>query len=286
VVDRWAAWLERDVLRVTGPESGTFLQGQLSQDVERLVAGTTAWSWVLAPTGKVDALVRVTRVDTDTWLLDTDSGWAPSVVARLERFKLRTKVEFEALDWRVLAVRGAGWDPTTWDGSIAVEPWPQTPGWDIFDPSSPAVDKIEDSTPLVGADEVQVARIRSLVPAMGADLTSSTIPEETGLVDRTVSFEKGCYTGQELVARIDSRGGHVARRLRFLQLSGPCESGVALVDGDREAGVVTSVGHSSLSGWEDLGWVGLGYLKRGFDPPLSLTAGNGGPGVEVPTDTR
>jgi tRNA-modifying protein YgfZ len=286
VVDHWGAWLARDVVRVTGSESGAFLQGQLSQDIARIAPEASSWSWVLAPTGKVDALLRITRMSDDTWILDTDAGWGAGVVARLERFKLRTKVQFEALDWRVLAVRGSGWDPGGLGGSIAVEPWPGIAGWDVFSPPAAAVETIEDSAPLLGDEEVEVARIRSLIPAMGSELTSSTIPEETGLVDMTVSFDKGCYTGQELVARIDSRGGHVARRLRFLQLSAPCEPGTALFDGDREAGVVTSVAHSSRSGWADLGWVGLGYVRRGFDPPLSLLAGTAGPTVEVPADPR
>ncbi len=91
--DRYAVWLDRDVIGATGPEAGTFLQGQLSQDVLALPDRGTAWSWLLAPTGKVEALVRVTRLADDDWLLDTDLGWGQPVIERLNRFKLRTKVE-------------------------------------------------------------------------------------------------------------------------------------------------------------------------------------------------
>ena len=73
--------------------------------------------------------------------------------------------------------------------------------------------------PLVSLEAYQAVRIEAGVPAMGAELTDRTIPAETGIIDRTVSFTKGCYTGQELVARIDSRGGHVPRHLRGLVLS-------------------------------------------------------------------
>ena len=69
------------------------------------------------------------------------------------------------------------------------------------------------------AEEYQVKRIRSRWPAMGRELTEKTIPAEiAGLVEMSVSFTKGCYTGQELVARIDSRGGNVPRPLRFLEI--------------------------------------------------------------------
>lgn len=74
--DRYAAWLDRDVVAVTGPDAGSFLQGQISQDVLALDGDKdTVWSWVLSPMGKVDALVRVTRLSPDSWLLDTDGGW-------------------------------------------------------------------------------------------------------------------------------------------------------------------------------------------------------------------
>ena len=72
---------------------------------------------------------------------------------------------------------------------------------------------------MVGPGEVEVARILAGIPALGAELSERTIPAETGLVTMTVSFEKGCYTGQELVARIDSRGSNVARHIRHLRFS-------------------------------------------------------------------
>lgn len=75
MADRYAVGLDRDVVGATGPEAASFLQGQLSQDVLALSDGGSAWSWLLAPTGKVDALVRVTRLGADDWLLDTDAGW-------------------------------------------------------------------------------------------------------------------------------------------------------------------------------------------------------------------
>jgi folate-binding protein YgfZ len=275
VPDRYVSWLPRQVVRAVGPEAGTFLQGQLSQDVLALADGGSAWSWVLAPTGKVDALVRVTRITGDDWLLDTDEGWGDALIARLSRFKLRTKVSIEALSWRVLGLRftgDAGADrqadtvelPSMWPGLEGIDrlgPSPEPPaGWH-----------------LASAEEYERRRITAGLPRMGAELTDKTVPGETGLIDLTVSFTKGCYTGQELVARIDSRGGHVPRHLRRMTSTGQLMPGAELTGPDgKVAGTVTSAAPAPEGGW-----VGLGYVRRGVDPPATLRAGSGGCEVEI-----
>ena len=78
----------RDVIEVDGPDAGTYLQGQISQDVLALEVGASAWSFVLAPQGKVDAWFRVTRTSEQSYLLDLDAGFGEAVLARLQRFKL------------------------------------------------------------------------------------------------------------------------------------------------------------------------------------------------------
>ena len=106
-------------------------------------------------------------------------------------------------------------------------------------------------------------RVAAGFPAMGKELDDKTIPSETGLVDQAVSFTKGCYTGQELSARIDSRGGNVPRRLRRLELSGPVPEGAAVEVGGKERGRVTSVSAD--------GAVALAYLARDVEPPADAT---------------
>ncbi len=86
--------IRRDVVLAEGPDAAAFLQGQLSQDVERLPVGAAAWSFVLQPQGKVDAWFRVHRTGDETFELDVDEGWGEALVTRLERFKLRTRCEF------------------------------------------------------------------------------------------------------------------------------------------------------------------------------------------------
>jgi tRNA-modifying protein YgfZ len=271
VAEPYAVWLERDVVAATGAEAAVFLQGQLSQDVLALGDDASSWSWVLSPTGKVDALVRVTRLAEDHWLLDTDAGWGQPLLTRLNRFKLRTKVELAARPWQVLGLRGGQVEVA--GQHVVVDAWPHVDGVDLLGDRLP----VPEHWRIMGAEEYEAVRIAAGVPKMGAELTEKTIPAETGLIDQTVSFTKGCYTGQELVARIDSRGGHVPRHLRGLLPAAPIEAGAELVDSaGRTAGTVTSAAPSPSGDW-----VGLGYVRRGVDIGARLWAGPGGPEVAV-----
>jgi folate-binding protein YgfZ len=234
-----AHWVPRDVVRVVGTDAASFLQGQLSQDVAALGEGGSAWSFLLQPTGKVAALVRVVRLADNEFVLDTDAGWGEAVIDRLNRFKLRVRVEIEALPWRCLAVRGV-----SVEGAVPAF----GEGADLLgeDPAVPEGARLGDLA------DYERLRIVHTWPAMGSELTERTIPAETGIVDRTVSFTKGCYTGQELVARIDSRGGHVPRHLRTLRVEQGAEVGDPVVVDGREVGTLTSVA----------GTVALAYVHR------------------------
>ena len=272
-----AVVLARDVVRVAGPDAVSFLQGQLSQDVVATAVGDSAFSLLLAPQGKVDAFVRLTRTADDEVVLDTDAGWGQAVMDRLGRFKLRVRCEIALLDWRVLAVRG--------DASASVAPpgpgaWrvvPETPGVPGFDLLGPDVEAPEGAL-LVDADAYEALRIEAGVPRMGAELDESTIPESAGMVERSVSFTKGCYTGQELVARIDSRGGNVPRRLRGVVVATNVVPpvGAEVVAGAKVVGALTSVGESL----ERRAPVALAYVQRGVEPPAEVTLR--WPGAEVP----
>jgi folate-binding protein YgfZ len=238
VREPFAAWIERDVVRAGGPETVTFLQGQLSQDVESLAVGASAWSLLLQPSGKVDSWLRVTREDDDVMVLDVDGGWGDALIKRLERFKLRTKCELERLDgWRCLAVRGVGPDEPAAPTALSIE-WPGTPGYDLLGPEIELPGDVE----LADLGTYERARIEAGVPALGRELTDATIPVEAGqwLVDASVSFTKGCFTGQELVARIDSRGGNAPRPIRGLRIQGIAnERDEIAVDG-KSIGTITS----------------------------------------------
>jgi folate-binding protein YgfZ len=251
-----AFFLDRDVIRARGTEALSYLQGQLSQDLFALADGQSSWSWLLAPNGKVDALLRVTRLDADEWLLDTDAGYGEAVRARLDRFKLRTKVEFSTDGATV--VRFSGPAPDGLDAIATIpSPWPGLDATDVIT-SGPV-----DAAP---AAEYERLRIAAGIPRMGAEFDERTIPAESGLIDLTVSFTKGCYTGQELVARVDSRGGNAPRHLTRLHSSGELATGSDLLDdGGATAGKVTSA-----AALDDGGWVALGFVKRGIEPDRVL----------------
>lgn len=265
-----AAPLDRDVVLASGPDVIAFLQGQLSQDVTALSVGGSAWSFLLQPQGKVDAWLRLTKLAEDRILLDVHGGFGPAVITRLERFKLRTKVEFEPRSWKALAVRGPGAAalraPTEQEEGdaavVASAGWRGVEGVDIIGPADAVV--VPDGAEPVTADELNALRIALGVPQMGAELTESTIPAEAGqwVIDASVSFTKGCFTGQELVARIDSRGGNVPRRIRGVVIGdgSVVPVGAALAIGDKDAGTITS----SAAG------VALASVPRSVEPPAAV----------------
>ena len=271
----------RDAVRVAGPDAIAYLQGQLSQDIEALAVGSSARSFVLQPAGKVDAWVRVTRMGDDEVVLDVDGGHGEALIARLRRFLLRTKADVDPLAWRTVALRGPGAAaraPAADEGVVVVPAgWPGVDGVDLLGGS------VEPPAGVPEADASSYAslRIRSGVPLMGAELTDATIPAEAGqwVIDASVSFVKGCFTGQELVARIDSRGGHVPRHLRGLVAGTgdvPPVGAAVVVDG-ADVGTVTSA--APAAGIDRP--VALACVRRGVTPPAAADVRGGDAALPV-----
>jgi len=208
----------RDVVRVAGPDTWTFLQSLLSQDLDGMLEGERRSTLLLTPHGKVDVLASITR-DGDDAVLETEPGWGERLVASLTRFKIRTKVEFAV-----------------------------------------SVAEVVDAATF--ADE-EAVRIAAGVPRLGADLDDSVIPQEAFLELDAVSFTKGCFIGQELVCRIDSRG-HVNRFLRHIVPNDPSVTlpvGGEVTVGDKVVGTITS----SAPG------IALAFVRREVDPPAPAT---------------
>lgn len=258
----------RGVVRVTGSEAAAYLQGQVSQDVDAIPADGNAWSLVLDPNGKLVAWFRIWRTD-DGFLLDVDPRALDGLVSRLERFRLRTDVAF--------AVE-TGWSmESVVDGTVGHGDWTTSFPWPGFVCAHRLVAAATD--PVVD-DGYEEARIRAAVPVVGVDLGDDTIPAEGGqsFIDLSVSFTKGCYTGQELVARIDSRGGNVPRPLRVIETidgSAPAVGAPVELDG-RELGTLTSVA----------GPVGLGRILRKADIGAVVTVGGVDARVVAPAGSR
>jgi tRNA-modifying protein YgfZ len=298
----------RDVVAVRGVDASAYLQGQLSQDVDAVAVGESADSLLLEPDGKLTALLRLTRTDGSGFVLDVDGGYGDAVMARLRRFLLRSKVELERLPWRCLSLRGTG-VPDLATGLLALRErgvlalafeWNGWAGIDLLGPAGVVLGPDGAAFPSgvtpCGLAAVEACRIVSGIPAMGAELTGKTIAAEAGLVQRTVSFTKGCYTGQELVARIDARGSKVPRRLVGIvggavgaeaadagDRSSPLSPGMTLHAGEAPAGDRATddkvVGTVTSAAWspETDSWVALGYLHRSVAAPgaVRVRAGDG-----------
>lgn len=252
-----------DVVDVTGEQAVKFLDGQLSQDVAAIDPGRSAWSFVLQPQGKVVALVRVSVLTPEHALLDTDPEFGEILVERLNRFRLRVKAELAHRQVETVSVRGPALDGVAKpEGHVLDSLWPAWPGWDHLESHALPGGAVQCSE-----EAWEVARIRAGFPRNGSDLTDKTIPAESGLVPVAASMTKGCYVGQELVARIDSRG-HVNRHLRVLEVEGEVPvPGADLHSSDKQIGSVTSAAFSHLAGHP----FALGYVRREVEPGSMVT---------------
>ena len=281
---------ERDVLKVSGPDAQSYLDGQLSQDIAALRPSEPACSFILQPTGKVDSYCRVFRVTEEEFYLEVPKGCGEAALARLERFKLRVDCEIELQHWQMWAIRqqksasqeGIAADTATTISQARSKPvlsapvnWQGIEGFDLLGADLPAP-PIRECSPAV----LEALRIEAGVPQMGQDITEGAIPAEAGnrILEDAVSFTKGCYVGQELVARVESRGGNVPRRLLGVMFedaeesSAYPEAGEALFqesDATRQVGTLTSVALSPR-----LGLIALALIHRSVDPSATLVCGN------------
>jgi folate-binding protein YgfZ len=218
-------------------------------------------SLLLTPQGKLDVDFRLVRVGADAWL-DCDPGLGAQLAASLNRFKIRVKAEIvdRGDEFGMLSYIGPG----AGDGAAGgprVQRVPTRRGHDLIGP------RPELPTPAHVVDPVayEAWRIEQGIPLQPFDLDDSTIPQEAFLEQDAVSFTKGCFLGQELVCRIDSRG-HVNRFLRtFDAIEGdwPARGAEVVVDG-KVVGVLTSVAPGVLPTGA------LGYVRREIEPPAAV----------------
>jgi len=275
----------RGQVRVTGADAQSYLQSLLSQDLAPLRAGDGAHALLLQPQGKLEADLRVLVCAPDEIWLDCED--APAAVAALSRFKIRVDVTLTDLSAERAAVSVRGPDaaavvaaqlgvdvPTTAhefvtvDGCFVVRAdWPGSPGVDILGPTDAVAAVVAQlGLPIAGGADAERLRIECGVPRQGLDIDDTTIPQEAFLERDAVSFTKGCFLGQELVCRIDSRG-HVNRLLRILWLSEAVEPGTAITTGGRVVGAVTSVARAPE------GAVALAQVRREVEPGAPVLVG-------------
>ena len=254
-----------ELVWVEGPGAVGFLQGILSQDVEAMPTGDVKRSFLLAPQGKLEALLWLMK-EAERVGVVVDEGLAAQVAERLNHYRIRVKAEVRIEERPVWSL----WGPRSRAVADVGEHWSDRDGAVRVPIPTRGVDRVllvgdlaVSGLPRAGSLAMTAARVESGEPVMGRDVDGSTIPQETGLVPEAVSFTKGCYLGQELVARIDTRG-RVNRHLRGLAVTRnvlPPE-GAAVWSGDREVGVITSVTESVFVGAP----IGLALLRREVEP--------------------
>ncbi len=271
----------RDVVLVEGPDAASWLQGQCAQDLAALEAPDSIWSLLLHPGGKVAALVRVTRTGADRFVLDAEQGTGEAVLTRLERFRFRVKATLEATAWPVVELRG----PAAASASgrleiadtLAVDAWSSLGGIDVL-----RAGVLPEGVEVADDALFELARIEAGLPAWGRELDDDSIPQSLGLVEAAVSLTKGCYTGQELVARLDARGNRVPTVLRGVEIAGEVRAGDELVVAGRVA-ALRSVAHSPRT----RGTVALALVRREVEPNAAgVVRRAGAPGVELAATVR
>ncbi len=250
-----------------GPDATSFLQSLVSQDLDPVVDGAAVPTLLLTPQGKLDVALRALRVG-DEWWLDTDAAYAPRLAAALTRFRIRVKVELEDRTATTGLVSLVGVEVEAPAG-VRVLPtrWGDATGTDLLGPQeavAAVLAALPADVPRWTAARFEAFRIEAGVPRLGVDVDDATIPQEAFLERDAVSFTKGCFVGQELVCRIDTRG-HVNRYLRRLDVAGATvpPAGAAVVFDGRERGVVTSAATDPDTDRV----VALAMIRREIEPP-------------------
>lgn len=238
---------------VEGPDAASFLHGLLSNDVTGLAAGDSCAALILDAKGHVQADLRVHADGADAFTLVVRPELGADVAATLERYHFSEDLEILGPEPSDILTLSGGAAAAEGLGGIAV-PGPLPGSVDVV---------VDDAAAALGAlgvaeappEALELARIAAGVPVVGVDTGPATLVQEAGLEDSAVSFAKGCYLGQETVARVAFRG-HVNRRLRGVALGAPAEPGAALVRDGREVGRLTSAATTP-----DLGTIGLAVIR-------------------------
>ncbi|MBA3377128.1 MAG: folate-binding protein YgfZ [Actinobacteria bacterium] len=241
----------RDYVAVGGPEAASYLQAMVSNDVEALGPGEACEALFLTPKARVIAPMTVLRRAADNFLLLTEPGLGERLRAGLTRMRFAARCEITTEEHVSAIVFGDGEGiPTT-------------------DYGTPAFERLDaDLEPTVGDGELELLRIRAGTPRYGYEIDDRVLPAEAGLDVRAVNFEKGCYPGQEPIARQHYRG-RVNRSLRVFEMEGDelPEYDAELSYEDKSVGRVTSAVQ------ENDRVLGLGYVRLEVPRDVALDLG-------------
>jgi tRNA-modifying protein YgfZ len=284
----------RGGIAVVGPDGAEYLQGQLTNDIEAIEVGDGAYAALLDRKGHMQTDMRVLRPATEEILLDFEPGPRAAVLRHLTMYSIGREVEIvdsteergivSLIGPRAAEIAATPPLPEFANEMASVAGIPvlavgTREGIDLFLPLGER-DRLIAALTDAGAVEVspeavEIVRVEAGVPRFGAEMDAATMPAEAGIVEDAVSFTKGCYIGQETVARLHYKG-KPNRHLRGLRLSGAAEPGAALRLGEKEVG---TLGGSVVS--PALGSIGLAIVRREAEPGTEIAVGEDGVTAEV-----
>jgi folate-binding protein YgfZ len=232
----------RDYVGVAGPDAEDFLQRMLSNDV----TAAPCQALLLTPKSRLIAPLVVVRREADDFLLLTEPGLGEAVLSTLLRARFAAKVELEPEEHSSVVVFGE-------EGGI--------PNSEFGEAGSELLDA--ELEPTLSSEQLERMRIEAGVPAWGKELDDSILPAEAGLDETHISFTKGCYPGQEPIARLHHRG-KVNRALHVLEVDS-AEAGDEIRHGEKVVGRVTSVAGNRA----------LAYVRTDVPDEAELVVGTG-----------
>jgi folate-binding protein YgfZ len=237
--------LSRGYVRVDGPEAADFLERMLSNEVESLPVGEARQALLLTPKGRIVAPLRVVREAPEAFMLITEAELADVVSGALLRARFAARCEIAIVPLRgYLHLADPG-------GGLRVEDY-GVEAWETWE---------EAEREASGPEELEPLRIGAGTPAWRKELDETILPAEAGLEETHISFTKGCYPGQEPIARLHYRG-HPNRRLRRLEVES-ASPGDEIFLGDKPVGRVTSAVPGKA----------LGYVRREVPDDAELKIG-------------
>ena len=280
----------RALLAVVGPESRLYLHGMVTNEVKALRAGEGNHAAVITARGKMLADGRVIARENDELLFDLEPEGHAATFAHLDQFLISEDCTLHDLTGRLSILGVYGPEAARVVAAAMGEPAPSLPlhhhvdraflaapamllaaepagvaGFELWVPEAVAgavwdvlLHAVREAGGLpAGDDLLEAARIHRVVPRFGKDMDESTIPLEANL-DRAISYTKGCYVGQEVIAKATYRG-QVRRKLAQLAVPPGTRAGVMLIEGEKSVGLLTSVLDPDPAGGPPLA---LGYIRR------------------------
>jgi folate-binding protein YgfZ len=281
------------VIDVTGPEAAEYLQGQLTNDVEALRPGDGRYAALLDRKGHIQADMRILAAGGGDLIVVAEAEAGPALLRHLSMYKVGRDVDVAERDaTELLSLIGprsselAAAEALVDEHEHAEVSLGGAPalavrtdaGVDLLVPGASAeavaTALLEAGAEEAAEDAAEIVRVESGRPRFGREMSPATMPAEAGIVERAVDFDKGCYIGQEPVARLHYRG-RPNRTLRGLRLDAPADKGASLRLGDREVG---EIGTACVS--PSLGPIALAVVRREAEPGTRIDVEGSG-GAEV-----